>query len=124
DVVVYDLAVTIVSFVVLGWHVNQIVMLWTHVFRLSESEIFVKSVFEFFEVPSTTEMPFPENGSGISFLFHEFGESHFGGVDAHFRPGRERPVNAEPIGIATGQQRGAGSRTDRLSDMKIAECAS
>jgi hypothetical protein len=54
---------------------------------------------EGFEVP---EMPLAEDGGGVAFLFAEFGNGGFVGVDAVFCFGRECAADADAFGIAAG----------------------
>jgi hypothetical protein len=98
-------------------------MVRPHVVGVWEAEEFIEAVVNREKRRVMTEVPFAENGGGVTFLLHQFGERHFVFVKTHFSIWAEGTLNADAIGIATSEEGGAGSGADRLSDVKAGKTA-
>lgn len=53
------------------------------------------------------EVPLARHAGGVAARFEEFGERGLGGVEAVVGLGVERAMNAEAVGVAAGEERGA-----------------
>ena len=78
---------------------------------------------EFFVVP---EMPFAEDGGGISGFFEQFWKGDFGGVQSHivvgtFGIGTDYFGHTCALLIASGEQPGARGAANRTAGMKVGE---
>ena len=73
------------------------------------------------ELRRIPQVPFAEYRRRIAALFHQLSQGHFIIADADLRTRPQRPMNAEPIRIASRQQRRARRRADGLGDVEIAE---
>ena len=67
------------------------------------------------------EVPLTGHARGITLAFEHLGERRLAIGDPHLGFGPECAVDANPVGIAAGQERSARGRTDRLGNMEIGE---
>ena len=92
-----------------------------HVAGVRNSEGNIKAVRGRQEFRAITEVPLSKLRGSIPLIFEHPGDRDFTRVQPHLRPRPKGAVNADPIRIATRQERRARRRTDRLSDVKICQ---
>lgn len=96
-------------------------MVRPHVIGVGQAEIFIEAMGRWQELGGIAEVPFAEDSGAITAVAEQFGESELVGVDAGFGAWSERAVDADAIGVTTGEQGGAGGGADGLGDVETGE---
>ncbi len=99
--------VTALSPFVVRRQFHQVRVQWPHVIGVRQPKVFIESVPQRKELGRVTQVPFPKNRSGISPLFHQFGQRGFIAADADFGARPQRAMNADAVWVTAGQQAGA-----------------
>ena len=99
-------------------------MLRPHVIGIGNPEILVKALRQREELLVIPEMPFAEGGSRVALRFKKLGHGRLVGIEPVAAAGTEGAMDAEAIGITTGQEPGPGGRADRLRGIPLRETTS
>ncbi len=94
---------------------------WPHVVGIGKAEVFVKPVVNRQEPGMMAEVPLAGHAGGVSLPLEELGEGRLAVGDPVLGLGPEGAVDADPVGVAAGEQGRARGRTDRLGDVEIGE---
>ena len=97
------------------------VLVRRHVVGIRQPEILVETVARGQEFLRVAQMPLSEHRRRVTFLFAQSGQRHFVCGESDFRVRHQRAMNADTIGVATRQQRGATGRTNSLRGIKAGE---
>ena len=92
-----------------------------HIVGIGQTVIFVETVLQRKELLLAAQMPLSEYRSAVAFLFQQLSHRHLLRMDAvvGIRPGSSGKAYA--VRIASGQQSGTRSATDRLPGEKVGE---
>ena len=96
-------------------------MVRPHVIGVGQAEIFIEAMGGGQELGGVAEVPFAEDSGAITAVVEQFGESELVGVDAGFGAWSESAMDADAIGVATGEQGGTGGGADGLGDVETGE---
>jgi len=83
-----------------------------HIVRVRQAKILVEPVAGGQEFRQVSEMPFAEDRRGVAALLHDLGKGQLVAMDAVGGFRAERALDADAIGITTGQQPRARRRAD------------
>ena len=92
-----------------------------HVVGVGQPEVFIKPVMERQEARMMSEMPLAGDAGRVPSLLEQLGHRRLAVGDAVLGAGAERAVDADPVGVAAGQQRRARGRANRLRDVEVGE---
>lgn len=96
-----------------------------HVVGVGNTEVGIEAVLLREGFGMVAEVPFSEAGGGVALAFEVIGDGVFGGIEAAGGGGEENVlVHFDPLGIATGEERGAGRGADWRGDHEAGELAS
>ena len=93
-------------------------MLRPHVVRVRQAEVLVEAVPRRQELRVVAEVPLAEDGGRVALRLEHFGDRHLVVVDADLGVRPERPLDADAIRVAAGQERRARRGADRLGRVK------
>ena len=91
------------------------------VVRVGQAEVFVEAAAQRQELDRPAEVPLAHHAGRVALLLHHLRERQLALVEAELEPRLHRPLDADAIGITTGQERRARRRADRLRDVEIRE---
>ena len=92
-----------------------------HIVWIRQSVIFIETVLQRQELFRIAQMPFTENCGTVSFLLQQLSYRHFVRTDAIIRTRSRSTGKSDTVRIASGQQSGTWSATDRLPGQKMSE---
>ena len=102
-------------------------VLASHIIRIGNAKIGIKSLSGWEEVGLIPEMPLADAGGGIALLLEDLGDGDFIRIEPLACCGKENPlvvlidVHVEPAWVATGQETGAGRGADAAGDIEVGE---
>ncbi len=83
------------------------------VVRVGEAEEQIEAVARREKLGRVAEVPFSDNGGAVAALAEQCADGGLGGGEADARVGHERARDADALGVATGEQRGAARAAQR-----------
>ena len=92
-----------------------------HVVRVGEAEVLIEAVMHREEARMMAEVPLARHPGRVALLLQHLGERGLPVRDAVPGLRAERPVDADAVGIAAGQERRPRGRADRLGDVEVGE---
>ena len=99
-------------------------VLGPHIVGIRQTEILIKSLSGRQQLRRATQMPFADDGGGVSARFKHLGKGHLLRIQSGFRIGAQRSVDAETVGITSGQEGSPRSRTNGLRHIERSETGS
>ena len=90
-----------------------------HVVGIGDAEILVEAVIRRQELLVIAEVPLSEHGGGVALGLEKFREERLLRVDADTAAWSQGPIDADAVGVATGEKAGSGRRADRLGSIPL-----